>query len=867
MDRRPSGRGGGWGANHPSPWFAEVGPPREGGYGRDPRPLDNSPTSAAGRSRVGPKGAGPFRSSAGAPRPRRRPAPRAAGYGCRRAAPDAPGPRRGRRPLAGLRAGRASPAVVPLAVAGFVLAVRGLRARGRVACRACVFGVGFYFTHIFWMRAVGHRRLDRAVRRRGAVLRAAGARSRRSLARRRLWPLWVARGVGRDGGVRSAWPFSGMPWGRLAFAVVDTPVADALPYVGSAGVSFLLALSGALLARLVLGCAARARLAGGRAPWSACWRWPRRRRWRRDSPTVDGPRDRGRGPGRRARQRRRHPLRLPAGHRRTTWTRPSTWPRDVAAGRVPRPDFVVWPENSTAVDPFLDAEHQPADPGGRRRPIGVPILVGAIVDAGPDHVLNQGIVWDPVHRRGRPLHQVAPGAVRRVHPVPRASSAGNFGRLRADPARHARRHPHRAAAHRRGRRSADAICFDVAYDDGLYAQAARRRASCSTVQTSNATFIHTDQIDQQFAISRLRAIETGRYVVVAATNGVSGIIAPDGQRAWTGPAPAPGPCWSSGSALVHGPDPGGPDRRRGPGRLCVLVAGLGVALGAGRRIVGGAPAGDRRAAAARQSPARTRRRRTRVSIDGLGRVVMVIPTYNEAANLAWIVDRLRARPARRRRAGRRRRLARRHRRDRRRLAAADPQVAGAAPHREGRPRRGVPARLRARARRRLRRDRRDGRRRLPPARAAATGCSTRCADADLVIGSRWVPGGSVVNWPRSARGALARRQPLRPAAARDPGPRRHRRLPALPARDAGEDRPRPRCGPPATSSRPTWSSARLQRRAAGARGADRVRRAGARRLQDERRGRRRVAAPDHPLGPARARAARCAGACAGPATA
>jgi dolichol-phosphate mannosyltransferase len=30
-----------------------------------------------------------------------------------------------------------------------------------------------------------------------------------------------------------------------------------------------------------------------------------------------------------------------------------------------------------------------------------------------------------------------------------------------------------------------------------------------------------------------------------------------------------------------------------------------------------------------------------VSIDGLGRVVMVIPTYNEADNLEWIVDRLR----------------------------------------------------------------------------------------------------------------------------------------------------------------------------------------------------------------------------------
>ena len=35
-------------------------------------------------------------------------------------------------------------------------------------------------------------------------------------------------------------------------------------------------------------------------------------------------------------------------------------------------------------------------------------------------------------------------------------------------------------------------------------------------------------------------------------------------------------------------------------------------------------------------------------------------------------------------------------------------------------------------------------------------CSRPSADADLVLGSRWVPGGSVVNWPRSRRAALSR---------------------------------------------------------------------------------------------------------------
>ena len=51
-----------------------------------------------------------------------------------------------------------------------------------------------------------------------------------------------------------------------------------------------------------------------------------------------------------------------------------------------------------------------------------------------------------------------------------------------------------------------------------------------TVPAGDAMFIHTGRIDQQFEdVSRLRAVETGRYVVVAAVDGVSGIVAPDGS--------------------------------------------------------------------------------------------------------------------------------------------------------------------------------------------------------------------------------------------------------------------------------------------------------------------------------------------------
>ena len=68
---------------------------------------------------------------------------------------------------------------------------------------------------------------------------------------------------------------------------------------------------------------------------------------------------------------------------------------EVAAGERELPDFVLWPENSTAVDPFADAQTRTGIETAVAA-IGVPILVGAMVDAGPDHVMNQGVVWDPV---------------------------------------------------------------------------------------------------------------------------------------------------------------------------------------------------------------------------------------------------------------------------------------------------------------------------------------------------------------------------------------------------------------------------------------------------------------------------------------
>jgi apolipoprotein N-acyltransferase len=72
-----------------------------------------------------------------------------------------------------------------------------------------------------------------------------------------------------------------------------------------------------------------------------------------------------------------------------------------------------------------------------------------------------------------------------------------------------------------------AICYEVAYDFVL-AEATRAGAQLLVVPTNNAWFGRTEMTYQQLAMARLRAVEHGRAVVVAATSGVSAIVQPDG---------------------------------------------------------------------------------------------------------------------------------------------------------------------------------------------------------------------------------------------------------------------------------------------------------------------------------------------------
>jgi apolipoprotein N-acyltransferase len=196
----------------------------------------------------------------------------------------------------------------------------------------------------------------------------------------------------------------------------------------------------------------------------------------------------------------------------------------VRAGAAPRPDLVIWPENSSDIDPYRNADAA-AQIDRAARAIGAPVLVGAVVDGPGRFVSNTGIVWDPGTGPGQTY-------VKR-HPVPFAEYIPYRGFFRLFSAkvdlvaRDFRAGTRPGILQVDGARIGDVICFEVV-DDGLVSDVAHLGAGMLVVQTNNATFGFTDESEQQLAMSRLRAVEHGRSVVIAATSGISAVIAPDG---------------------------------------------------------------------------------------------------------------------------------------------------------------------------------------------------------------------------------------------------------------------------------------------------------------------------------------------------
>jgi apolipoprotein N-acyltransferase len=197
----------------------------------------------------------------------------------------------------------------------------------------------------------------------------------------------------------------------------------------------------------------------------------------------------------------------------------------VKAGQRPAPDLVIWPENSTDLDPFgYPAIYQQVSRAVSA--IGRPILVGEVLD---NPRRNVGQLWLPgrgpttfyAKRQLVPFGEVIPdrGLLSHITSLP-ALQPIDF-----TPG-------HRTVIFRTGQiRLGDVICYEIGFD-ALVRSEVTAGANLLTMQTNDATFEvdgQTGETLQQLAMARIRAIESDRAVVVASTIGVSAIVAPDGR--------------------------------------------------------------------------------------------------------------------------------------------------------------------------------------------------------------------------------------------------------------------------------------------------------------------------------------------------
>jgi apolipoprotein N-acyltransferase len=197
---------------------------------------------------------------------------------------------------------------------------------------------------------------------------------------------------------------------------------------------------------------------------------------------------------------------------------------DVRAGRAARPDLVIWPENSSDIDPLRNADARDLI-NQAARDIGVPIAVGGVLQGNDGLPRNTMILWDPVRgpidyytkRQLQPFGETMPyRSLFRIF-TKEVDRAGNF-----QPGTEPTVFTMGVA------RVAMATCYEVAFD-GVVRDSVVNGSNLLAVPTNNATFGYTEMTYQQLAMDRLRAVEHGRTVVVAATSGVSAIVLPDGS--------------------------------------------------------------------------------------------------------------------------------------------------------------------------------------------------------------------------------------------------------------------------------------------------------------------------------------------------
>lgn len=353
------------------------------------------------------------------------------------------------------------------------------------------------------------------------VRRVPHIRSSRALQAVSFAVLWVAGEL-----ARSVAPFGGFPWGRLAFSQSESPLGRLAWLGGAPLVSLVVAAAAALLAGAVL-AALRVDLWHAGAGALACavliglgLTVPLDTQAEEGTLAVGAVQGNLAGAGLDAFNTRREVLN---NHVNGTYALLNK----VAPGEL---DLIVWPENGTDFDPQVD-QGAAAAIDGAATALNAPILLGAqeFPDGGGRY--NVSLLWQP-----------GVGVVARYakqHPAPFAeympwrsvfrpfSSAVDL--ITTDMLAGDQVGVVPLESPRLGRTVliGDVICFEVVYDS-LVSESVSAGAELIVVQTNNASFGPTNESTQQLAMSRLRAIETGRTTIQISTVGVSAVITPNG---------------------------------------------------------------------------------------------------------------------------------------------------------------------------------------------------------------------------------------------------------------------------------------------------------------------------------------------------
>ena len=317
--------------------------------------------------------------------------------------------------------------------------------------------------------------------------------------------------------VSSVFPFGGFAWARLSQSQSESTLAPLAAWVGTSGMSFVLAFFLAFVIAVLTerritwerGGALSAFLALALVAWPA---WPYSQSGSIRVLAVQGNADAG----------------LFADY---------DWGDNLRDHhQVTKPlygekvDVVVWPENASDVDPLRYPEAA-AVVSEVSRGMNAPLVVGAITRDG-DETFNSMLLWEHDAASGR---DIVRDQYDKIHPVPFAEylpardffyplAPTLFDMVPRDYSFGERD----TVFSIDGATAGIAICYDIVDDEIMWSML-DGGADIIFAPTNNADFGQTDQSVQQLSIARMRAIETGRSVVNISTVGTSAVIDPLGN--------------------------------------------------------------------------------------------------------------------------------------------------------------------------------------------------------------------------------------------------------------------------------------------------------------------------------------------------